>query len=68
MWKKIATILLGALFVLLFVVFVLGVVVDRDLLSPQLYTQALSENQVYERLYTEVLADIVPRLEKAPEL
>ncbi len=57
MWKKIATILLGALFVLLFVVFVLGLVVSRDLLSPELYSQAFSENEIYERVYSDVLAD-----------
>ena len=57
MWKKILTFVLGALFVLLFVVFVLGLVVNRDLLSPELYTQALADNEVYERLYTDVLAD-----------
>lgn len=57
MWKKILTFVLGMLFVLLFVVFVLGLVVNRDLLSPELYTQALAQNEVYERLYTDVLAD-----------
>jgi hypothetical protein len=57
MWKKILTFILGALFVLLFIVFVLGLVVNRDLLSPDLYTQALEENNAYERVYTEFLAD-----------
>lgn len=57
MWKKIATIVLGVIFVLLFVVFVLGLVVTRDLLAPELYTQALAENDIYERVYTDVLAD-----------
>jgi len=47
MWKKIVTFILGALFVLLFVVFVLGLVVNRDLLSPELYSQALTENNAY---------------------
>lgn len=59
MWKKILTFILGASFVLLFVVFILGLVVTRDLLSPELYTQALSENEIYERVYTDVLADPV---------
>jgi len=57
MWKKIVTFILGALFVLLFVVFVLGLVVNRDLLSPELYSQAMTENNTYERLYTDVFAD-----------
>lgn len=57
MWKKIATFILGVLFVLLFVVFVLGLVVTRDLLSPDLYTQTLEENNAYERVYTDFLAD-----------
>jgi hypothetical protein len=57
MWKKILTFILGALFVVLFVIFVLSLVVNRDLLSPELYAQALTENEVYERLYTDVLAD-----------
>ena len=57
MWKKILTLVLGTVFVLLFVVFVLGLVVSRDLLSPELYTQALAENEIYERVYMDVLAD-----------
>ncbi len=57
MWKKILTVILGAAFVLLFIIFVLGLVVTRDLLSPELYTQALAENEIYERVYTDLLAD-----------
>ncbi|MFN2138780.1 MAG: hypothetical protein ACK2UK_22680, partial [Candidatus Promineifilaceae bacterium] len=57
MLKKILTLGLGVLFALLFVVFVLALVVSRDLLSPELYTQALAENEVYERMYTDILAD-----------
>lgn len=30
---------------------------QRHLLDPDLYAGALAENNVYERLYTEVLAD-----------
>ncbi len=57
MWKKISTVALVLLFVLLFVVFILGLVVTRDLLSPELYTQALAENNIYKRVYTDLLAN-----------
>lgn len=57
--RKFFTILLGAIFVLAFIVFVLGLVARRDLLSPELYAEALSENNVYERIYTDLLADPV---------
>lgn len=55
--RTIWTVLAGIVFVLAFVVFVLTLVVRRDLLSPDLYTQVFTENDVYERIYTEVLAD-----------
>jgi hypothetical protein len=55
--RKLLTFVLGALFVACFVAFLLGVVVRKDLLDPELYVQALAENAVYERIYTEVLAD-----------
>ncbi len=56
-WRKFFTFLLGALFVLSFIVFVVGLAVRRDLLHADLYSQALADNNVYDRLYTEVLAD-----------
>jgi hypothetical protein len=56
-WRKFWTILLGVVFVLSFVVFVFGLSVRRDLLQPDLYSQVLSENNVFERVYTDVLAD-----------
>jgi len=56
-WRKFWTIVLGVVFVLAFAVFVLGLVIRRDLLAPELYTTALSENDVYDRVYTELLAD-----------
>ena len=56
-WRKFFTVVLGIVFVLAFVGFVLGIVVRRDLLSPDLYVQAFSENAAYERVYTDVFAD-----------
>ena len=62
-WKRFWTILLGALFVLGFIGFVAGLVVRRDLLDPALYTSALEENNVYERIYVDVFGD--PALQDA---
>jgi hypothetical protein len=56
-WRKFWTILLGIVFVLSFVVFVFGLSARRDLLQADFYSQVLSENNVYERIYTDVLAD-----------
>ncbi len=56
-WRKFFTVILGIVFVLTFITFVLGVVVQRDLLSPDLYIEAFTENSAYERVYTEVFAD-----------
>lgn len=56
-WRKFWTIVLGVVFVLAFAAFVLGLVIRRDLLSPELYTTTLAENDVYDRVYTELLAD-----------
>lgn len=56
-WKKFWTFLLGALFVIAFVAFVAGLVVRRDLLDPALYTSALADTDVYERLYVDVFGD-----------
>ncbi len=62
-WKRFWTILLGALFVLGFIIFIAGLVVRRDLLDPALYTSALEENNVYERIYVDVFGD--PALQDA---
>ncbi len=56
-WRKFFSFVLGFVFTVAFILFVLGLVVRRDLLAPDLYTQALSENDVYDRIYTELLAD-----------
>lgn len=56
-WRKFFTVVLGIVFVLAFVGFVLGIVVRRDLLSPDLYLDAVAEVDAYERVYTDVFAD-----------
>lgn len=56
-WKKFWTFVLGALFVVAFIAFVAGIVVRRDLLDSTLYTSALAENDVYNRVYSDVLGD-----------
>jgi hypothetical protein len=56
-WRKFFTVVLGIVFVLTFVGFVLGIVVRRDLLSPDLYVQAFVENDAYTRVYTDVFSD-----------
>lgn len=55
--RKFWTILLGALFVLLFIAFVAGITVRRNLLDPTLYTAALAQNDVYDRIYVDVFGD-----------
>ena len=56
-WRTFFTIILGIVFFLSFLGFVGGIVVRRHLLDPNLYTQALAENNIYERIYTDFLAD-----------
>lgn len=56
MRKNILTFVLGAFFVLGLVALSVGLVLARDLLSPELYTQALSKDNIYERVYTDLLA------------
>lgn len=56
-WRKFWSILLGVVFTLALVVFLLGLVVRKDLLNPALYTDAIGETGTYDRLYTELLAD-----------
>lgn len=61
-----ATVLLGIIFVSALVIFQVAELVSRDLLDPDLYTNALEEEDIYNRIYTELLAD--PALVKATEL
>jgi hypothetical protein len=61
-----ATVLLGVIFVLALVVFLAADLVSRDLLDPDLYTNALEEEDIYNRIYTELLAD--PAMVKAAGL
>jgi hypothetical protein len=61
-----ATVLLGIIFVLALVVFQVAELVSRDLLDPDLYTNALEEEDIYNRIYTELLAD--PAMVKATSL
>ncbi|MEA3336371.1 MAG: hypothetical protein U9R25_10710 [Chloroflexota bacterium] len=56
-WRKFFTVLLGIVFFLSFLAFTLGLAVRRDILSPTLYSEALAENNIYERVYTDLLAD-----------
>ena len=56
-WRRFWTILLSVLFVVTFIAFVAGITVRRDLLDPTLYTSALAENNVYDRIYVDVFGD-----------
>jgi hypothetical protein len=56
------TALLGTLFVLAFLTYLATDLVSNKLLDPQLYTNALEENYIYNRVYTDLLAD--PALEE----
>lgn len=56
-WNRLLTVVLGALFAVCFVAFMAGILIRRDLLVPALYTSALADNDVYERLYTDVFSD-----------
>ena len=66
MVKWTATVLLGALFVLAFLTYLATDLVSNKLLNPQLYTEALEENHIYHRVYTELLTD--PALEETTAL
>ena len=56
-WRTFLTVVLGIVFFLSFLAFLAGFVVRRHLLDPNLYAQALAETNVYERVYTDLLAD-----------
>lgn len=55
--RKLVSLGLGTLFVVCFLVFLSALVLRAKLLDPQLYVSALTENDAYVRVYTEVLAD-----------
>lgn len=52
-----ATVLLGIVFTLALVIFVAADLVSRELLDPDLYKNALQEEKVYSRIYTDLLAN-----------
>ncbi len=57
------TAFLGIVFVLAFLAYLAADLVSHTLLDPQVYSGALDENDIYNRVYTELLAD--PALENA---
>ena len=59
--NRLTTVLLAALFVVAFLIYLATTFVTDTLLDPQLYTDALEGNDIYNRIYTELLAD--PALE-----
>jgi hypothetical protein len=54
---RLVSVLLITAFVIAFVVYITAQVVSRDLVDETFYIQALDENQIYDRVYTELLAD-----------
>jgi hypothetical protein len=61
--KWVITVILGIVFLLALVVFLVANLVSDILLDPEIYNSALEETGVYDRIYTELLAD--PALEEA---
>jgi hypothetical protein len=61
--KWMITVILGIVFLLALVVFLVANLVNNILLDPEIYNAALDETGVYDRIYTELLAD--PALEEA---
>ncbi|MGB3715069.1 MAG: hypothetical protein WA996_11630 [Candidatus Promineifilaceae bacterium] len=55
--RWVATVLLAVVFILALIVLLAAGLVSRDLLDPDLYTNALEEENIYNRIYTELLAD-----------
>jgi hypothetical protein len=53
----VATIILGIVFVLALIVLLAADWFSHGLLDPELYTNALEEEDIYNRIYTELLAD-----------
>jgi hypothetical protein len=64
--RWVITAILGIVFLLALVVFLVANLVNDILLDPELYNSALEETGVYERIYTELLAD--PALKEATAL
>jgi hypothetical protein len=52
-----ATVLLGLVFILALIVALAADLVSRDLLNPDLYNNALKDEDIYNRVYTDLLAD-----------
>jgi len=61
--KWVITVILGVVFLLALVLFLVANLVSNILLDPEIYNAALDETGVYGRIYTELLAD--PALEEA---
>lgn len=55
--RWVATVILGIVFVLALIVLLAADLVSHELLAPELYTNALEEEDIYNRIYTELLAD-----------
>jgi hypothetical protein len=55
--KWVITVILGIIFLLALVVFLVANLVSDILLDPELYNSALEETDFYNRIYTELLAD-----------
>lgn len=55
--ERLLTILLSILFIASFFAYVAVYVVTDDLLNAHFYTSALERNDIYDRVYTELLAD-----------
>jgi hypothetical protein len=55
--RRLLTTVLGLLFVVSYLLFTVGLVVRKDLLDPEFYIRALADTDVYDRVYTEILAD-----------
>jgi hypothetical protein len=60
------TLLLSVIFFMAFGVYLIANFINDDLLNPALYTQTLTENDIYDRVYTELLAD--PALQDTTKL
>ena len=57
---------LGFVFFLAFLVYVVANFIHDDLLDPALYSRTLDDNDIYDRIYTELLAD--PELQDTTKL
>ena len=55
--RSLISVLLGIVFVVSYAAYVVEQVVVDDLLDPDYYSGALEENRIYDRVYSELLAD-----------